>query len=446
MRRPTSRASARSARPRPTARIRVDANQGWTPEQAIAAIRAMEDAGLGIEFVEQPVERYDIDGLATVTEAVDTPVMADESVFGPRELRAVIIRRAADLVNVKLAKCGGLGVARLLLEDARDAGMGTIVGSMMEGPIGVGAAAALVAAVGTTHVSDLDAAWWASESPVVGGASYDAGVIVLPDAPGLGIGALRGSQLHLRDRSMTDVRRVGVPVSTMWVAPDAPRDLDAPAVADRPDDAAWLAGLSPDDRLGLHGRTLTQLLDGEPVIVGDERGGWSEVIAPWQPVPGQDGYQGWVRTAHLRTATDVDPDHPHAHVPADRIAVAAYAERFLGLVYLWGGTSPAGFDCSGLVHYSYRQSGVVVPRDSPDQALAVTPVPLGTEEPGDLYFFARDDGRVYHVGFVAARGRMLHAPEAAGSGRIVDEPLDDERRGHLVAAGRFAISPVSDDE
>jgi L-alanine-DL-glutamate epimerase-like enolase superfamily enzyme len=175
----------------PYARIRVDANQGWTPEQAIAAIRAMEDAGLGVEFVEQPVERYDIDGLATVTEAVDTLVMADESVFGPRELRAVIIRRAADMVNVKLAKCGGLGVARVLLQGARDAGMGTIVGSMMEGPIGVGAAAALVAAVGTTHVSDLDAAWWASASPVVGGASYDAGVIVLPGAPGLGIGGLR---------------------------------------------------------------------------------------------------------------------------------------------------------------------------------------------------------------------------------------------------------------
>jgi L-alanine-DL-glutamate epimerase-like enolase superfamily enzyme len=178
----------------PGARIRVDANQGWTPEQAIAVIRAMEDAGLGVEFVEQPVERYDIEGLAAVTEAVDTPVMADESVFGPRDLRTVIVRRAADMVNVKLAKCGGLDVARVLLQGARDAGMGTIVGSMMEGPIGVGAAAALVAAVGTTHVSDLDAAWWASASPVVGGASYDAGVIVLPAAPGLGIEALRGSQ------------------------------------------------------------------------------------------------------------------------------------------------------------------------------------------------------------------------------------------------------------
>jgi L-alanine-DL-glutamate epimerase-like enolase superfamily enzyme len=68
--------------------------------------------------------------------------------------------------------------------------MGTIVGSMMEGPIGVGAAAALVAAVGTSHVSDLDAAWWAASSPVSGGATYDGGVIVLPAGAGLGIGGL----------------------------------------------------------------------------------------------------------------------------------------------------------------------------------------------------------------------------------------------------------------
>ncbi len=171
----------------PEAAIRVDANQGWTPEEAVRVIRALEDAGLGIEFVEQPVERYDVDGLAQVTAAVDTAVMADESVFSLRDLRTVIERRAADLVNVKLAKCGGLGVARQLLADARAAGLGTIVGSMMEGPIGVGAAAALVAAAGTTQVSDLDAFWWVGESPVTGGARYDGGFIVLPDAAGSGL-------------------------------------------------------------------------------------------------------------------------------------------------------------------------------------------------------------------------------------------------------------------
>ncbi len=175
----------------PGARIRVDANQGWIPAEAIAVIEEMEDARLDVEFVEQPVSRYDLEGLAQVTEAVATPVMADEAVFGPRDLAAVIDRRAADLVNVKLAKCGRLEVARALLERAAAAGLGTIVGSMMEGPIGVGAAASLVAALGTSNTSDLDAAWWATESPVRGGASYDGGTLVLPDAPGLGVEGLR---------------------------------------------------------------------------------------------------------------------------------------------------------------------------------------------------------------------------------------------------------------
>ena len=67
------------------------------------------------------------------------------------------------------------------------------------------------------------------------------------------------------------------------------------------------------------------------MLLGDEREGWAEVVAPWQPVPGQDGYRGWVRTAHLRQPVVTDPDHPRSHVPADRIALAAYAERFQGL-------------------------------------------------------------------------------------------------------------------
>ena len=193
--------------------------------------------------------------------------MADESVFGLRQLQAVIDHRAADLVNVKLAKCGGLGVARALLERARDAGLGTIVGSMMEGPIGVGAAASLVAAVGTSHVSDLDAAWWAAASP--GGRR---GVVRRRHDRA----ARRTGTGHRRaGRPMTTaVLRVGVPVATLWTSPEAPRDLDAPAVApdaDEADLAAWLGRLTPADRLDLHGRTLTQLLGGEPVA--GRRGG-----------------------------------------------------------------------------------------------------------------------------------------------------------------------------
>jgi hypothetical protein len=235
--------------------------------------------------------------------------------------------------------------------------------------------------------------------------------------------------------------RVKVDVATVWTSPDAPRDIDGPAVADVPDVTGWVAGLDAQGRLGLHGRTLTQLSAGEPVEVVEKQGDWVRVAARWQPMPEDDrGYLGWVRRPHLRTPDATDPDAPLATLPRDRAAIASLGAKFIGLRYLWGGTSPAGLDCSGLVHLCYRQAGVVVPRDAYAQAAIATPVPVGDELPGDLYFFARDDGRVFHVGFVTGKGRMLHAPEDAstgGTGTIEDAPLAAERIATLVAAGRF---------
>ncbi|MFG1813121.1 mandelate racemase/muconate lactonizing enzyme family protein [Kribbella sp. NPDC049174] len=172
----------------PGPRLRLDANQGWTRRGAVTAIRALEDCDL--ELVEQPVAAADLEGMAWVTDRVSTPILADESVYGVRDLVAVIRHGAADLVNVKLAKCGGLGPARTLLELAREHGIGSIVGSMMEGPIGVGAAAALVSAYPTSAVNDLDAAWWLRESPVIGGIAYDGARIHLPSTPDLGVTGL----------------------------------------------------------------------------------------------------------------------------------------------------------------------------------------------------------------------------------------------------------------
>ncbi|MEV0561019.1 dipeptide epimerase [Dactylosporangium sp. NPDC050588] len=167
--------------------LRLDANQGWTPREAVTVIRGIEDAGLDVELIEQPVSRHDLDGLAWVSDRVGVPILADEAVFGVRDLVEVIRRRAADLVNVKLAKCGGIGPARTLLDLAIAHDMGTLVGSMMETQVGVGAAASLVAAYGTTAVSDLDAAWWLSSSPVQGGPVYERDRVHLPEAPGLGL-------------------------------------------------------------------------------------------------------------------------------------------------------------------------------------------------------------------------------------------------------------------
>ena len=95
--------------------------------------------------------------------------------------------------------------------------------------------------------------------------------------------------------------------------------------------------------------------------------------------------------------------------------VVAIAEKYLGVPYVWGGTTPSGFDCSGLVQYCYRQIGVNLPRTSRVQFHAGAYIPpdrLDLLTPGDLVFFGRggDPGRIHHVGLYIGGGRMIHAP------------------------------------
>jgi len=281
-----------------------------------------------------------------------------------------------------------------------------------------------------------------------------------------------------------------VPVSTVWTAPDAPRDIDAPAIAAQPDVAGWAKSMDTETRLGLHGRTLTQLLFAEPVLVRTERDGWSEILAPWQPSSQDElGYPGWIPSSHLgelpQSATDpvaidvptasllAEPDgRPLAELsfatvlssvehadgytrvatpdggsgwiaddalrsvlepsgPEDRLRLG---ELFLGLEYLWGGTSAHGLDCSGLIHTVSRVLGMRTPRDAHDQADTLPNIPVDEAQPGDLYFFGRPGKQIHHVGFVSPAG-MLHASETGK--RLEDAPLTDDRRATLITAARF---------
>lgn len=103
-----------------------------------------------------------------------------------------------------------------------------------------------------------------------------------------------------------ELREVCVPVTTLWSSPEAPRRLDTTAVQGSPDAEAWPQALSATGRLGLHGRTLTQALLGEPVRVLQRRGAWVEVTLPWQPSIGPGGYRGWLRRHHLAAPVAVD--------------------------------------------------------------------------------------------------------------------------------------------
>ena len=172
--------------------LRVDANQAWDVQEAVAMIRGWERAGVGLQLVEQPVAAGDVEGLAAVRAAVDTRVLADEAVWDTRDLLEVLRCSAADDVNIKLAKTGGLSEALAMVDIARGAGLGVVVGCMMESHVAVAASAALATTldVTTSGAQDLDAGLWLSASPVTGGLTYRGRVLEAMTAPGLGIGGL----------------------------------------------------------------------------------------------------------------------------------------------------------------------------------------------------------------------------------------------------------------
>lgn len=115
---------------------------------------------------------------------------------------------------------------------------------------------------------------------------------------------------------------------------------------------------------------------------------------------------------------------------------AEVARRMVGAPYRWGGATPAGFDCSGLVFYAYDQTGVRVPRTSVDQFRAATRIPIRDARPGDLVFF-REAWTVSHVGIWLGDGRFVHAPDEGQSVKIshLDE---DYYRVRFAGAGRIS--------
>ena len=175
------------------ARLRLDANQGWTPKQAVSAVRELEDSGIELDFVEQPVRAHDVEGMRYVTERVATPVMADESVFGPREVIDLIRRRGADLINIKLMKSGGISEALRIADIAAVHGVTCMMGCMLETGIAASAAAhvAVARSNSITRV-DLDAPSLAKSNPVAGSVRFDGPRISISDAPGLGIDSIAG--------------------------------------------------------------------------------------------------------------------------------------------------------------------------------------------------------------------------------------------------------------
>jgi gamma-D-glutamyl-L-lysine dipeptidyl-peptidase len=292
---------------------------------------------------------------------------------------------------------------------------------------------------------------------------------------------------------------VNVPVATVWTSFDSPRELDEDAVANPAHIDNWLEGLTYESKLDLCNSNLvqTQLLFGEEVVILEEKEDWVHVIIPSQPSKKDErGYPGWVPKCQLVAAPEdwnlgegpiavitspkaflygqnvyelsyqtalpflsegegmyivKTPEGTGVIDPSDVVVCDALpkgnghsivfeGERFLNLPYLWGGMSSFGYDCSGFAYSMCKANGYVIPRDADDQAGAGEEIDLDKIQPGDLLFFAYEEGkgRIHHVGIYYGDGKLLHSPNTGKTVEII--PLEGtiyERE--LCAARRYWV-------
>ncbi|WP_439026993.1 dipeptide epimerase [Haloarchaeobius sp. DT45] len=139
----------------PDASLTVDANQGWTPKETARFVDRLDERGVDLELVEQPVPAADVAGLVRTRDRLSVPVAADESLFTPADAIRLVREEAADVFTVKLGKSGILGAADIA-SIARAANCDLMVGCMLESAVGIRTSAHVVAGLGGFSHVDLD--------------------------------------------------------------------------------------------------------------------------------------------------------------------------------------------------------------------------------------------------------------------------------------------------
>ncbi|UUD43825.1 MULTISPECIES: NlpC/P60 family protein [Bacillus] len=263
-----------------------------------------------------------------------------------------------------------------------------------------------------------------------------------------------------------------VPVANVWTAPQSPREIDRKILQGSVKIKEWINQQTYEEKLALCEENLiqSQVLLGERVIGLKETDGWMKVVIPQQASRKHpQGYPGYIPIQQLKQVTEEGApatthvvgqkkavlyqkgkadmevsfltelaaveeasDHFHVLTPVGRREIKKedvrpvslpftmtgkdaldIGKQFIGLSYLWGGMSSFGYDCSGFAYSMYKACGYLLPRDASEQAVQGTPVTSSHLEPGDLMFFANENGKgaVRHVGIYAGDGLMLHSPK-----------------------------------
>lgn len=190
----------------PDVSLRADANRGYSPEEAIKLCELAEHYEVGLELLEQPCDAWDLPGMAQVRRTVNVLIEADESCFDAHDAEAVVRAGAADILNIKIGKAGGLHGAMQIDTVARDAGLHCVLGTAFGTGVKIAAKLQLAAAIskftGAVEFTELGL-----HGPLLEGELDSVlalpldedGCLPVPDGPGLGV--------VLDDRQVDEVRR-----------------------------------------------------------------------------------------------------------------------------------------------------------------------------------------------------------------------------------------------
>ena len=166
-------------------KIRIDANQGWSKEDALMVLQNL--APFDIEFCEQPMHKYYDDYLPALCAASPIPIMADESVFTHHDARKLIANKACHLINIKFSKSGGIHEAIKIHDIAMEHNIACMMGGMLESRLALSAKMHFVLAKNNIKYYDMDTCLLGHlEDPIIGGVQFNGMHLSIGDQPGIG--------------------------------------------------------------------------------------------------------------------------------------------------------------------------------------------------------------------------------------------------------------------
>lgn len=169
-------------------KLRLDANQGWSAKESVTLLQSLEKQHIIAEFIEQPIAADDTEGWKYIKDRVQTPLLADESIFSLKDARRLLELEVIDYVNIKLAKTAGITHALKLADLSKSYGAKCMIGCMLEGPISVAAGVHVASAkADSINMIDLDAVSLLASHPVKSDIVFNESEITLSEAVGLGV-------------------------------------------------------------------------------------------------------------------------------------------------------------------------------------------------------------------------------------------------------------------